>query len=68
FGLFSVPMSMVPFMVKSKAMSTYRQMIQELLDEGRVAYERRIFRPSFVDAYMKTLADSDPAYSEMLQL
>ncbi|MGH1366679.1 MAG: FHA domain-containing protein [Calditrichia bacterium] len=68
FGLFSVPMSMVPFMVKSKAMNTYRQMIQELLDEGRVAYERRIFRPSFVDAYMKTLADSDPAYSEMLQL
>lgn len=68
FGLFSVPMSMIPFMVKSKAMSTYRQMIQELLDEGRVAYERRIFRPSFVDAYMKTLADSDPAYSEMLQL
>ncbi len=55
-GSLKIPMGIIPFYAKIRAFRDYKKMIRQMAEDGKVGFDRKIFRPSFVKSYMETLA------------
>jgi pSer/pThr/pTyr-binding forkhead associated (FHA) protein len=55
-GPIKIPYRWIPFYVQLNTYFVIRKRFLELLAEDRGAFDRKIFRPSFIRAYMKTMS------------
>ena len=55
-GPIKIPYRWIPFYVQLHTYFTLRKRFLELLEEDRGAFDRKIFTPSFIRAYMKTMS------------
>lgn len=55
-GPIKIPYRWIPFYVQLNTYYVIRKRFRELLEEDRGAFDRKIFRPSFIRAYMNTMS------------
>lgn len=53
-----IPIRYIPFLLKLKVYRASKEVVNELLSEGRVAQDRHVIRPAFINAYMERMAIS----------
>lgn len=63
-GPFKIPSRVIPFYVEQQAYQIFKKRLSELSKEDRGTFDRKIFRPSFIHAYMKTMSNARKEITE----